>query len=340
MSLVLIEGWDSLADVTDIYNYTGAKPTLDTGIKRTGSQSLRCSTHTSKLKIDLPVEGTYIIGFAVYVPVFSSVAYQQPQVNFYRNGGMNVSFHIDASGYIRIYKSFTLLGTSSSQLTNATWHFVEIMATCKNSISADEFIVKIDGLEVLNLAATTDTQNGALSGIDQIVLAGLYNTAVLYYDDVYICDTNGSVNNNFLGDVKVETLYPDGNGNSNQFLGSDANSTDNYLLVDEAQQNEDTDFVEDNTVNNLDLYTFDSMAVTPDSIKGVGVRTYVKKSDVGVRTGKLQCRRSSTTYEGDEFFPASDYLGKDYIWEEDPSTASAWNEAGVNAAEFGIKVHS
>lgn len=340
MSLVLIEGWDSLASVNDKYTTVGS-PLLSSSIKRTGSQSVGSSGYAIDTQLPMPsAQDTYIFGTAIYVVAFAEVHYNAPQIHFFRNGLINIRICIGGTGYIRVYRSSTLLATSSAALSVATWHYLEIKATCKNSISADDFVIKLDGLEIVNLSATTDTQESATSGIDEVRLSGLYPGNYVYFDDIYICDLLGGVNDDFLGDVKVETLYPNGNGNTNQFVGSDSDSINNYLLVDEAQQNEDTDYVEHNTVSELDLYTFDDMAVTPASIKGVGVRTYVKKSDAGSRTGKLQCRRSAANYEGDEFFPASNYLGKDHIWEVDPSTASAWTEAGVNAAEFGIKVQS
>ena len=73
------------------------------------------------------------------------------------------------------------------------------------------------------------------------------------YDDVYICDTTGSVNNNFLGELTVEHLRP-ASDDTAQFLGSDANSTDNWALVDEAGTYNGADYVASSTVGQRDLY--------------------------------------------------------------------------------------
>lgn len=339
MSLVLIEGWDSLSDVADFYTELGS-PTLDQTIKKTGSQSLSCNSYNNGVSIPLPAADTYIIGFYIRVSALGGGSSLSHQLNFCRNSAGNVGASINDTGTITFYRYTTPLGVCSKLLTNQAWHFLEIKATCKNSIAADEFIVKIDNEVVLNLAAGTNTQASATSGIDEIRLVGGYISGVINYDNLYVCNLSGSVNNNFLGPVNVETLYPNGNGNSNDFDGSDGNQVDNYLLVDEAQQNADTDYTESNTVSDLDLYTFDDMSATPEGIKGLSTRSYMKKTDAGSRTGKLQCRRSAVNYEGDEFFPSESYKGVDYLLEQDPSTASAWTEAGVNAAEFGIKVHS
>lgn len=342
MSLVLIEGWDSLDDIGDVYEKYNS-PVIGINIKRTGSQSSYCATSTNGYYLDLPsTQDTYIFGAALYVlsdAILSSTAGNHP-IRFHTDSTYNLSISI-GDNKIAVYNNTTQLGVTSNVYLGETWFYLEIKATCKNSISADEFIIKVNGVEVLNLAATTDTQYSANPGFNRIRLAGAFSGKFVYYDDIYVCDLLGGVNDDFLGDVKVETLYPDGNGNTNDFTGSDADSTNNYLLVNEPQQNGDTDYVEDSTPSNLDLYTYDDMSATPDTIFGVSTRSYAKKDDAGARTGKLVCRRTSTNYEGSEFSPSNgSYQGFDEIWEEDPSTSSAWVESGVNAAEFGVKVQS
>ena len=341
MSLVLIEGWDSLAAVADAYGTTGS-PTLNSITKRTGSQSLELSNSYDHCSTpQFPLEDTYIVGYAIYCETFDNEYHVQSQIWIYAASALNLNIIIDRNGLFRVQRYGTHLATSSSGLSTSTWHYVEIKVTCKNSISADDFIIKVDGVEVLNLVAGTDTQLSATQGVDQFTFAGGYNAIGNWFiDDLYICDLNGGVNDDFLGDVQVETLYPDGNGNTNDFVGSDADSTDNYLLVDEPQQNADVDYTESDTPTELDLYTFDDMADAGAEVVGVGVRAYVKKSDSGARTGKHQARISGTNYEGDEFSPAESYENMDYIWDEDPDTSSTWIKSGIDASEFGLKVHS
>jgi hypothetical protein len=36
-------------------------------------------------------------------------------------------------------------------------------------------------------------------------------------DDLYVCDSTGSTNNTFLGDVRVDTVRPIGAGNYSEF---------------------------------------------------------------------------------------------------------------------------
>src|SRR5437764_673985 len=60
---------------------------------------------------------------------------------------------------------------------------------------------------------------------------GLGGVGRAYLDDLYVCDATGTTNNTFLGDVRVHTLVPSGNGTDSGLTGSDGNQVNNYQLV-------------------------------------------------------------------------------------------------------------
>ena len=107
------------------------------------------------------------------------------------------------------------------------------------------------------------------------------------YDDVYIADTTGSYNNDFLGELTVEHLRP-ASDDTAQWLGSDANSVDNYALVDEAGTYNGADYVASSTVGQRDLYvpTASTQPIT-SPVVGVVVAAVAMKTDAGTRTAKL-----------------------------------------------------
>jgi hypothetical protein len=123
-------------------------------------------------------------------------------------------------------------------------------------------------------------------------------------------------------------------------MGSDADQVNNYLLVDDETHTGDTDYVYDDTVDQIDLYGFDNLTESIQTIHGVIVEPTIRKDDAGSRTARALIRRSSVNYEGAELFPSTDYQQFPTLWEQDPSTSSAWNETGVNAAEFGLTIES
>jgi hypothetical protein len=152
-------------------------------------------------------------------------------------------------------------------------------------------------------------------------------------------DTSGTINNDFKGDCRVEAIFPNGNGNSSVLVGSDGNSTDNYLLVDENPPNSDTDYVESSTVGDKDTYNYGSITSAFGVVHGVQICPFVKKTDAGVRSIANVARSSGTEADSASQALAATYGYLPTIKEDDPSTpGSRWTVAGVNAAEFGVKV--
>ena len=138
--------------------------------------------------------------------------------------------------------------------------------------------------------------------------------------------------------ISVEALAPDGNGNTNDFVGSDLDSTDNYLHVNEAVVDGDTSYVESKTVGDIDLYTYENLSGTPTSIVGLAVRPIAKKLIGGNRLGKVITRIDGTNYDGDTIYVGIDYRAKVSVFELNPDDAAAWEAADVNGAEFGLEV--
>jgi hypothetical protein len=145
------------------------------------------------------------------------------------------------------------------------------------------------------------------------------------------------VNTDFLGDVRVQALLPTGNGNSSQLVGSDGNSTDNYLLVDEVPPNEDTDYVESATVNDKDTYVFGNLTPTTGTVFGVQIVAEARKTDAGVRSFKSVARLSATEADGPDTTLSTTYAF--YMDKRDTKPGGgSWTITNVNDAEFGVKV--
>jgi hypothetical protein len=353
MALQFVEGFDALADYSErLAGYSGTDVTLDSSIVRTGSQSLKTVTSNSNEGVGFQITGdqtSIVFGCAIlYTDALTGFTNQETAfLRMVTNTGSWAGWLGTTYGGNIVMgtrsgvSSYPLLGTSSSNLLRNRWNYLEFKFTVSNSTSANDLIVKINGVEVLNIVAGVDTlYSGAY--IDLVYINALYNNIPTYYDDVYVLDTTGSTNNDFLGDVVVDTLYPSGNGNYSQFDGSDGNSVDNYLLVNEAQHDGDTTYVEQSGVGNRDSYTFEDMSGAIGDIHGVSVCAVVNRDDGGARTGNIFCRKSGADYDGTAFTPTAsgDYAVHEEIYELEPVATGAWTESGVNASEFGIKVES
>jgi hypothetical protein len=186
-----------------------------------------------------------------------------------------------------------------------------------------------------------DTKNTANATANGVRLGTSASTpgADWDFDDLYICDGAGSTNNNFLGDCRVDAFAANGNGNSSQLTGSDGNSTDNYLLVDDATTiDDDTTYVEHATVGNKDTYACANMSHTPTSIFGVQVCANAKKDDAGAKSLCTVTRSGGADTDGATQALSTSYTYYREILEQDPNGPIAWTATNFNAAEFGIKV--
>jgi hypothetical protein len=344
MSLIFVEGFDYLNAIEDKYtvndvadvDLTGTVTRFDSGF------SVRIEDIGDYFDIPITPSNEVYVGWADYrgaLPSSSGSTWLMFRGDAdFRNGDVRITTTgaiqlVDADGTVR--------ATSSVGVVEANrWHFYEVKFKVIDSCAAGDFSVRIDGTEVVSIGAGFDLKraNNSTTNTYTLRFSGITDT-FSYWDDIYVCNNSGSVNNTFLGDSRIDTLYPDSDGNANQFDGSDGNSVNNFELVDEAQNDGDTTYVESSTATEKDQYGFDAIA-EPTTIHGVSVCSVARKDDAGARTGKIITRSGGADYEGSEFTPSTSYGYFDEIWEEDPDTSTAWTESGINAAEFGIKVES
>ena len=229
----------------------------------------------------------------------------------------------------------------TTQLVGSVFYYIEIRLKHHNTLGTLE--VRLNGNVEFALTGI-DTQASANASSDTLAYGQAPGGGSAYLlDDVYICDTvdsgvSGAPNNDFLGDVRVEALMPSGNGATSNFDGSDGNSTDNYLLVDEIPPNGDTDYVESGDIGDKDTYAYPDLASAAGTVKGIQRIVHAKKTNAGPRKLKFVSRLSGGT-EADslEYVMSTNYLYMRDVAEAKPG-GGQWTISDVNGAEFGQKV--
>lgn len=342
MALIFCDSFDHY-DTTDMFKKWTQAPsgtcTIASGSGRNGTACLRTNTGASNnIRLTLGANlSTIIIGFAMQVRTATGTASGALILRLLDSGNNQVELRINENTQqLQLTRNGTVIATGTTGLTKNIFNYIELKVVFSNSGSYE---LRINGVtEFSGSADTTNTANNFIQTIQLGVESGTAGQSTHDYDDLYICDGTGSTNNDFLGDVRVEAILPNGNGNSSQFTGSDANSTDNYLLVDEVPANEDTDYVEDSSVGDKDTYTFGDLTPTTGSVYGVQVLTYGRKTDAGTRSVRHLSRLSGTEVDnGADLALTTSYVYQMSIFETDPGGGS-WSLADVNSAEFGMKV--
>lgn len=266
-------------------------------------------------------------------------------LDFASDGGATVhlTLYRGTDGTLRVYRGdgTTQLGASVQTFLADTWYYVEMKATLSDTVGTAE--VRVNGVVWIALT-NVDTKNGGTKTVfDSYSLRGVGGNAggrIYAFDDYYVCNGAGAVNNDFLGEIAIETLLPNGNGSQSDFSGTDGNSVDNYLLVDETTPNI-TDYVGSSVSGARDLYTFADLTRTGGTVKGVQVSGYVGKSDSLAVSYKLPVARSGTVNSG----PTKAIAGAAgafeaglRIAETDPVSGAAFTIANVNSIEAGVEV--
>lgn len=331
MAMVLVEGFDHMnaADLSD-KGWT-RDFTLTTG--RFGGKA--CALQNTEGKKALPASyAEVIVHFAMQ---YKANVDGTVLVGLRDSGTKHVEcrYTVGTSTF-SVTRNGTSLGTFVKALTLDQWYWIEFRALISDTVGQLE--LKVDTVQVINLTGQ-DTRNGANASVNEIWISdgGTFMSSNL--DDLIIVDpaTGGAPTNTFLGDSRVETLMPSGNGNSSQLVGSDGNSTDNYLLVDETTPNQDTDYVESSTVGEKDTYAYGNLTPTTGTVYGVQPCLYARKTDAGVRSVASIARLSGTEVDSANHTLGSSYQYFTDIREAKPG-GGVWTITDVNNAEFGVKV--
>jgi hypothetical protein len=340
MSLRFMDGFDhyATADITKKWTAAGNEFTIETGssgrfngfclLASAGGGGQNCYKAFESQDI-------WIVGFAVKLSRVDTAA---RILSLNDDASIQVEVQLTAGAKLCIMRNGTLLATGTTALVADTWYYLQFKATIADAISADSCILKIGSVTEINLAAGTDTRATSNLGANRVALWHGAAPVSLRFDDVYVLDGTGSAPyNDFLGDVRVETLWANGAGTHTDWTPS---AGANYQCVDETQQNGDTDYVSTATVGDIDTYNFGPLSTTPPAIFAVQTVITHRKDDAGSPTIAPYLKAGSTNHEGTAVAVLDSYSMTVEIFEQDPATSAAWTPSAVNALEAGVKLVS
>ena len=347
MTLKFIDGFEGYNDFDDLEKvFVGSVATGDyysfpTG-RRAGTKCLNWNGHdttryTSDLKFPI-ANGAFIsdeeiiFGFSFKVIDYDSTYACEFDFLNANQGGVRLRFNNGGENIIlyRSHIAFYQVGTISYDIN--TWYYIEVK--CKIG-QPGYIIVHLDEQEVLNWAGDT-----MWSG-DTFVSQGSWRFEKrwdIYIDDLYIAGSEGSYNNDFLGDIRIDTINPNGAGNHTDLTPS---AGSNYECVDEVVV-DNSDYVEGINAGDIDSYSYSDVPTDIDdsAIFGIGLRNIAQRTAASdnIKIDGL-IRTGSTDYNASADLSLADiWSSKDFIFERDPSDSNAWTKTKINACEFGMEV--
>lgn len=348
MALVFCDGFDhySINDATKKWTTTSGSDWCNIGSaysRNSTGQGLGLGSSYSYFSKTFGVDyETIIIGFALKVSIGTIV--NSTSVLFltlYDGTTKQLKVRVNSANIIEVLHGGTdsILCSTTTPLNQGLWYYFEIKATISNT--AGYIAIRLNG-ETVGSASGLDTQNSSNSYINRMYLScteGGVNDINNSFDDLYVCDTSGATNKDFLGDITVETLYPNANGNYSQWTPLSGN---NYENVNEILVDGDTTYNSTNTAGYKDSYAFSNLSTTGMDVRAIAVNTMIAEEIAGDRTVRAFTRINSTDYEiGDsDSYLSTDYFNIQDILDQNPDDSANWEEEDINALECGIELTS
>ena len=361
MALLFFDGFETYAstatmtsgleDVYDLHDGVGtSEVSIVPSSRITGGQAMQVSTSNSFDSGGNPAQGpqiplsglgstdTWIFGVAVKVSGLGVAGSVRPIFELLDSEGVpTVALRLNVDGDLTVdrvnsFSTVITLDTAAAVITDTAWHYLEWKVKINNVTGT--WNVHLDEVEIMDGSGNTDQQNAQRA---VHLRFGHISTKTITYDDLYILDTTGTINNDYLGDVLVQRLRPDGPVTSQFTLFGGAT---NWESVNELGEDDDTTYVESNAVAQRDLYTYEDLPTATSGIFGVVAKPVLRKSDIGSRTYKLFCSSSAFEDETATLYPANSYVRQAKIFETDPATGDLWTDGGVNRAQFGVEIVS
>lgn len=340
MAMLYCDSFDHYSSNTDFVRkgWTTGGDAVTTANGRNSTRALEYGAFNRDIRRSLGLNTDVVIAGVAFRTETLYPANTLKIISFMDGASEQIEVRLQNNHFLGVYRAGTLLsGDGPTEIILATWYYIEFKVTIGN---AGSYEVRVNGAQEL-VDASEDTQNTANAFANIVRLGGIGSgtqAATWRMDDFYVCDDSGGVNDDFLGDIRVEATFPDGNGNTSNFDGSDGNSTDNYLLVDETTTpDDDTTYVESPDVGDKDTYTFGNLVTSAGTVLAVQPVLLARKTDAGSRRMASVARHSATEVDSADHVLGDSYLYHTDVRETKPG-GGTWSISDVNGAEFGQKV--
>lgn len=334
--LLNIDGFDyyTTADLTKRFSSISGSPTISSSAGRRSGGALSTSSSATVTKT-LPAAVTSFVWGAAVRPSTLATSSAPTFVRFLDAGTAQLELRFNLDGTVSVLRNGTLLSTSGATIPVAAFNYIEFKATINDTTGSYE--LRLNGSSITS-GSGVDTKNTANASITQYSMgySNAQAASVLLWDDHYFLDTTGSDNNNFLGDCRIDTLFPTSDGNYTQFTPSTGSS--HFALVDETAPNT-TDYNESATVGQRDSYGLQNLTpLVAGDVFGVQVNAAVLKDDAGARSASTFVRSGTTNGDGTSASLSTSQTILAQIYEKNPDGTVDWTVTSINAMEAGLRV--
>lgn len=281
---------------------------------------------------------TLIVGAAVRVVPFQNTGLE-PLLIGVRDANSQVAHlvKIGEDGRLKLYRwqygYDQLVSTSVATAPARGWHYVELQVT--QGTSNGVLSVRVNGILAIQMTAQNTIQGGGqlLSAFVGAV-PGQSCPVTLDVDDFYILDATGTINNTFLGDVRVDALPAQADGSLNQWTPSSV-GTAAWVAVSDELESTSISAPSTGLRQSFDVAPLPVMA--SPAIYGVQISMLARKTDAGLGKLKGLVVSGAQTAISPDIILQEQLAWQSALFERNPNGSAQWTEATFNAAEFGVE---
>jgi hypothetical protein len=257
----------------------------------------------------------------------------------FENGGGNYCASVataDTGFYLRDAAG-AFVGATRVNLEESKYNYVELKIY--SHATAGTMELRVNGCPVASVSSinTQASTGGAIANIQIGFSADILHKRGSRLDDFYVCDDSGSTNNDFLGDITVRTLFPNGDDTTQFATTGNGSYSTHYEQVNYADALPATDYIEDGSTGNRDIFTLADSTDNFATVYGVMGFAYTRY-DTTANNYRIVFDSNGTESESANIAAASTYRYDSYLLELDPDTASAWTDSTINALKIGVEV--
>lgn len=319
----------------------GTLPAITTSQARSGARSLEFnfnSLATDGVLARRVLGATQIvvgIGLGVY---FTGLPVTNKGHGFeFRNNANNciVYFAIESDGAIGVYTGTarTLIASSDPIIQTNSWQHIEAKCIIDNVVG--EIEVRVNGLAVIHLTGLNLGTLGSTQVAFGMPTGKVGNNLIWYMDDVVTWNDAGTLNDDFIGPVRVEMLMPSADTAETDWVRN--TGADDFAAINNNPPDGDTTYLSATVLNDRSEFVIQDSPPETANIKGIYIPTMGKLVAAGTGQVRTSLVSSGVASDGPDQTFTTSYSYWPSIHEVDPNTTLPWTKAGIDAALLRIE---
>ena len=341
--LLWMDGFDHYGDDEDLLTQ-GVY--AEAGLVTLSSTNPRTGTRCARLGFNVGVHGLRRIfgadlneagvGYAFYIPTLPSDSSSLVLMRWSDNANdPQCTLMLTSTGQLELRrgsKSGTIIATSAPVVVARSYQHLEVRFKCDQSTGACE--ARVNGVTVLSVTGV-DTADLATTIIAQVKFgneAGLNTGSPAYMDvdDLFAWDTNGAFNTDFVGDKKVYTNFPNGDGADEDWTPSIGSNS--YAMLDNVPPLDGSEYLSADNPGLTSSFAISNLPPEVVAIAGIMTATRAQKTDAGNAKIRVSIESVAANDAGAEHALSQAWTYYHDVFEVDPNTDAPWAVAAFNAA--------